>query len=398
MVDPPARVSRDRGDPSISAPPRRLGMAAEQCGVAAGHRNDRPVRGPLGRSGRRDRGEAPRHCGPARSPCGSRARRDWPRRHRATNNDGRVPAPAPGRYCRTRGDSRCPRPTSPQADAQLEAAVRGCRGSSLAHPDRADRVGLDQGDAGADGHEPRANAAAVIHLAVLPRRSPHAAGQYGGRLVCGGAGGRGVSYSGFRPPEVGETGAGRGIQAIGKSGGEAAAIALIIDHLIALPAIGGDERRIGQVLALQEERQALERALLEVIADLAIDDSFVDRAATDAVGAETRQLTHEGRAIPHRSPDVQAPLLEIGGAVRHPARIARECLTGRRRGDGAEAVEEADQLAQRQRARQLDAIDLAARTVDRSVDPSLRRRADRNRGGQGQAGIVKAAQDCKRSS
>ena len=84
-------------------------------------------------------------------------------------------------------------------------------------------------------------------------------------MVCGGVGVHAASH--IRDSHAGGLGkpAREGVsEAIGKSGQEAAAIALIIDHLIALPAIGGDERRIGQVLALQEERQALERALLEV--------------------------------------------------------------------------------------------------------------------------------------
>src|SRR3546814_20033046 len=42
-----------------------------------------------------------------------------------------------------------------------------------------------------------------------------------------------------------------------------AAVSLVIDHLAAIAVLIGDERPVGQILALREDRQSLERAALE---------------------------------------------------------------------------------------------------------------------------------------
>src|SRR5687767_8530305 len=80
---------------------------------------------------------------------------------------------------------------------------------------------------------------------------------------------------------------------------------------------------IRQILSLNEQRHALHRTGLEVVADLSVDDRFRDGLTPGRSATETGEVAEEARAIAHAATGVETPFLEEQRAVHHPLRISR---------------------------------------------------------------------------
>ena len=74
---------------------------------------------------------------------------------------------------------------------------------------------------------------------------------------------------------------------------EAAAIGLVIADLHRRAIVDRNEGFVGQVLALQEQRQAIQRAILEVIADLRVNNGLLQRPAQFTLATKAHKHTLE---------------------------------------------------------------------------------------------------------
>src|SRR5882724_2274368 len=105
-------------------------------------------------------------------------------------------------------------------------------------------------------------------------------------------------------------------------------MALIIDDLTAIVVLIGDERPVGEVLGLCQDRQALEWASLEFIPDLRVEDAFCHDLAIGRGSREAGDLAEERRAIAIAAANLDAVLfvielaaLDIFGQARQRDRL-----------------------------------------------------------------------------
>ncbi|PAV66106.1 hypothetical protein WR25_25773 [Diploscapter pachys] len=101
-----------------------------------------------------------------------------------------------------------------------------------------------------------------------------------------------------------------------------AAVALIVDHLTDVVVLIGDERTVGQILRLGEDREALEETLLEFVADLRVEDAFRLCRAVGRRGRKARDFGEEVRPVAIVDARLEAILFEVQRAAGDHVRQA----------------------------------------------------------------------------